>query len=104
MSCSSIGTQFYGLSVHFQLLSTVASLPRSYFQLLAFSSAREGLPPSRARSLSSALAARSIRAANCFFAEYSPTPRTRDGVWSAKATKTSCRIPGGGWTTLQFVQ
>jgi len=53
--CPSIGTQFYGLSIHRQLLSTVASLPRSYFQLLAFSSAREGLPPSCARSLSSAL-------------------------------------------------
>ena len=46
------------------VLRTIRSLPvalhpasrrRSYFQLLAFSSAREGLPPSYARSLSSAL-------------------------------------------------
>lgn len=49
-----IGPQFYGLSVHFQLLSTRCHHPCSYFQLPAGSSAREGLSPSNARLLPSA--------------------------------------------------
>ena len=53
--------QFYGLSIHFQLLSTSCCHERSYLQLLAGSTAKEGLSPSNARSLSSARARTLVR-------------------------------------------
>lgn len=56
VSQPSFGPLFYGLSVHFQLLSTQCRHLCSYFQLPAGSSAREGLSPSYARLLPSARA------------------------------------------------
>src|SRR5216684_1057307 len=53
--------QFYGLSVHFQLLSTSRCRDAVTFSCLAGSSAREGLPPSGARWLPSARARTLVR-------------------------------------------
>ena len=51
---SSLARQFYGLSVHFRLLSTSRCRDAVTFSCLAGSTAREGLPPSGARWLPSA--------------------------------------------------
>src|SRR6266436_6266540 len=53
--------QFYGLSVHFQLLSTSRCRDAVTFGCLAESTAREGLPPSGARWLPSARARTLVR-------------------------------------------
>src|SRR5687767_979339 len=56
VSRASFCLQFYGLSVHFQLLSTSRYRDAVTFGCLAGSTAREGLSPSGARSLPSARA------------------------------------------------
>ena len=61
-----------------------ASRRRSFFQLLAFSSAREGLPPSYARSLSSALGQR-VPPALAGSRGRSRTQGSRSAGWPATA-------------------
>ena len=56
----SLRLQFYGLSVHFQLLSTSRCQDAVTFSCLAGSSAKEGLSPSCARWLPSARAHDSV--------------------------------------------
>src|ERR1035438_777802 len=62
-SHKAVSSSFRGFTINPSVLRTIHSLPvalhpvsprRSYFPLLAFSSAREGLPPSYAHSISSA--------------------------------------------------
>ena len=64
-SHKAVSSSFRGFTINPSVLRTIHSLPvalhpasprRSYFPLLAFSSAREGLPPSYAHSISSARA------------------------------------------------
>ena len=62
MSQAFIRLQFYGLSVHFQLLSTSRCRDAVTFSCLAGSTAREGLSPSGARLLPSARAPASLPA------------------------------------------
>src|ERR1039458_5249794 len=65
-SHKAVSSSFRGFTINPSVLRTIHSFPvalhpvsprRSYFPLLAFSSAREGLPPSYAHSISSARAA-----------------------------------------------
>ena len=84
------------------VLRTIRSLPvaphpasrrRSFFQLLAFSSAREGLPPSYARSLSSALGRRCRAAVTfrglCVAAVLQPKDHSRQS-WRRSSAALPC--------------
>src|ERR1039458_1660670 len=70
-SHKAVSSSFRGFTINPSVLRTIHSFPvalhpvsprRSYFPLLAFSSAREGLPPSYAHSISSARAHAPTRA------------------------------------------
>ena len=100
-SHKAVSSSFRGFTTNPSVLRTIRSLPvalhpvsprRSYFPLLAFSSAREGLPPSHARSISSARARASSPNATRIF-------RSFVGVFCGPGHVTPPKegtIPGGG--------
>ena len=95
---SSLARQFYGLSVHFRLLSTSRCRDAVTFSCLAGSTAREGLSPSGARSLPSARARTLVRS-------NSRTPRRAKNLYSPHSLftllRTKVRAPPAVTEALQ---